>query len=130
MLHFLKNIWRYRRELWNDHNWDGESIIPFIERKLKLLHEELSGPRAIAIHTQQEFRRLKTAIEYARRINNPDQYMDRMPDRPKGKRCFEADTPEDVKAMMPIVKAISDLEKRDWDGLWDTLKKYTKTWWD
>lgn len=130
LLRFFHNIWVYRHELWNDRHWDEAYLVAFVERKLKLMHEELSDPnKSMAIHTQKELRRLATAAEYAKRIND-NNYYDRMPNLASGDWLKRLNDPKSSREMSRICKDITDLENRDWNGLWDTIKKYGRTWWD
>lgn len=116
LLKFFHNVWVYRHELWNDRHWDEAYLVAFVGRKLTLMHDELSDPnKSMAIHTQKELRRLKIAAEYARRIHSDHYYQD---------TYWNAETPE------RRWKTIVALEERDWNGLWDTIKKYGRTWWD
>jgi hypothetical protein len=116
LLRFFKNIWVYRRELWGDRHWDEAFLVAFVERKLRLMHAELSDPnKSMAIHTKKELRRLKIAAEYARRITGDHYYSDTF---------WRQSSPE------TRWKDVLILETRDWNGLWDTIKKYGRTWWD
>lgn len=131
MINFIRNIWRYRNELYHDQQWDEGYLVHLIERKLRLMHEFLSSDRAVAQHTVKELRRLQIAIECARRINEPGLYMDRYPHSPDQPR-WPMPAPDSLlgKAQLKASLEIAELEKRDWNLLWDTIKRYGQRWWD
>lgn len=131
MINFFRNVWRYRKELYYDQQWDQGYLVILVERKLRLLYECLSGPNMMGLHSQTELRRLQVAIECARRVNEPGIYMDRYPVSPNLDLIFGHDPKDPIrKAQRQASLEIHELEQRDWNLLWDTIKRYGQGWWD
>jgi hypothetical protein len=72
---FLKNIWIYRKFLWNDRWWDDYYIFFMLREKLKadVIRYEKYG---IHLYKQDQIDKMKLCVKLLNRIIN-DEYLDR-----------------------------------------------------
>ena len=136
----ISNLWYYRKVIWQDRWWDHAFMVEIVERTLARHYDGLADPkRAIAEHTPKELRKLKTAHLLAKRLVDCvhcDKAGHDLIEAKYGKHTIDKffdrslQTKEEMRAWERWAIHSNDLEKQDWNMLWDLIKKYGQHWWD
>ena len=141
--HFLKNIWRFRKELWSHAWWDYRFTLNMLERSLTIMVNklELEG-------IEEDGSRMKKVIKIRRALellkNSREQNfigraeleLGELPDRPFEFEKMEDgnyllvdnDTPAERKHAQRIFKRARQIEEKEWKELWGIFKGTYKTW--
>jgi hypothetical protein len=140
MIRFIKNIWFFRKELWNHVNNDYSSSLMIFKRSLELMSSYMEKNYTESFIVQKRVSKMKTAIELINRIENEDYFklaLEKIHDEFKSSPAYKEEitfgrssvTNEDInKATVLGVR----LEENDWVNLWTILKdnRYgLRTWW-
>jgi hypothetical protein len=143
--HFLKNIWRFRKELWSHDWWDYRFTLNMLERSLTIMVNklELEG-------IEEDFSRMKK-VDNIRRVlellkNSREQnFVDRaelelgelphnlfeFEDMGDGShRLIDNDTPAERKLAKRIYKRARQIEEKEWKELWKIVDGDLRGWWD
>lgn len=154
---FIKNIWRFRRELWKHRWWDYCFTLMLLKKSLEIQEE---GMRTKGWEEQtsldKKLARMRRVIELLQN-NIEDNFIDRaeaefgklylsdlkFEETGNGTYALVNEDTEDQKAHNKMVfKKAHDLEEKEWKEIWDTLKgkKYKdykdydgsdlRSWWD
>ena len=135
----VSNLWYYRRVIWQDQWWDHAFMVSIMERVLARHYAGLSDPRAMAEHPPKELRRMKTAQLLAKRLVDcvhcdraGHDYLEAKYGEHTLEKMFgqEHEGKEEREAWSRWAVHSDELEKQDWDMLWDIIKKYAQRWWD
>jgi len=156
---FFKNIWRFRKELYNHQWWDYRFTLEMLYRSLSIMvvklekdgnEEDISRGKKVA--------KIKRALELLKHKLDDD-YVDRaevelgeLSYKPirfepvEGKEglysIVDDDTPAERKHAKKVYKRARDIEEMEWKELWDIFKgkKFTtfekfdgsdlRGWWD
>ncbi len=152
---FLKNIWRFRRELWNHQWWDYRYNLEMLYRSLSITYkgikerghevDETREPKVKAMGRALELLKHKLDDDYVGRaqaelgpLSNLDWEVD------EEGVLFDRDTPEQKKHNRKVFKRANEIEQKEWKELWDIIKgtKFSKrydieydgtdmrAWWD
>lgn len=134
---FIKNIWRFRRELWSHRWWDYHFTLKMLKRSLEIQEggTRLRGMEA-SESLDKKLVKMKRAIEL---LENKieDNYIDRTEDV-HGKLVMkewkfeesengsyvlvDEDTEDEKKHNRMIFKKAHDLEEKEWAELWEIIK--------
>ncbi len=152
---FLKNIWRFRRELWNHQWWDYRFNLEMLYRSLSITYEgmkergmevsETREPKVKAMGRALELLKYKLDDNYVERAEaelGPLSSWDWEVDE-EGV-LVDRDTPEQKKHNRKVFKRANEIEQKEWKELWDIIKgtKFSKrydieydgtdmrAWWD
>ena len=134
---FIKNIWRFRRELWVHRWWDYHFTLKMMKKSLEI---QEGGTRLKGIESSESLNKklvkMKRAIEL---LENKieDNYIDRIEDA-NGKLVMkewkfedsengsyvlvDEDTEDEKKHNRMIFKKAYDLEEKEWAELWEIIK--------
>jgi hypothetical protein len=142
---FFKNIWRYRKPLWNHYWFDHHSSLIFLEVSLTHISDnvekrgnEVDGPRLKKVAA------MRRVVELIKNYNE-DNYIDMaekelgelilhdwefeyVPDKPGFSQLVDNDTDEERVHNRKVFDRAREIEKQEWDELFLILKgqDYTK----
>lgn len=152
---FFKNIWRFRKELYNHQWWDYRFTLNMLERSLTIMEKGMSERGMEVSETREpKVKSMRRALELLRN-NREDNYIERAEAElgPLSNLEFELDedgalidrdTPEQKEHNRKVFKRAREIEDSEWKELWDIFKgtknskKYGKNydgtdmrcWWD
>jgi len=142
---FFKNIWRFRKELYNHQWWDYHFTLEMIYRSLTIMVNklELEGieeddsrmKKVGKIYRALELIKHKLDDDY---VNRAEMELGEISYRPlrfepvKGKEGLysieDDDTPEERKHTSKVFKRAKEIEEVEWKELWEIFKgtKFSK----
>jgi hypothetical protein len=153
---FVKNIWRFRKELWDHQWWDYRYTLIMMERSLTIMEKGLSERGSEVSETREpKIKSIRRALELLRN-NREDNYLERAEVElgPISRSDWELDgegvlidrdTPEEKQHNRKVFERARKLEEKEWKELWQIIKgtKYSTTfygdkydgtdmrsWWD
>jgi hypothetical protein len=156
---FFKNIWRFRKELYNHQWWDYRFTLNMFERSLTIMEQGMSTKGwEIGETREPKVRAMRRAIELLKN-NKEDNYIQRaeaelgplvMHDwefqevENGNHRLVDKDTPEEKEHNRRVFARAREIENAEWKELWEIFKgsknskrygkKYDGTdmraWWD
>ena len=136
---FVKNVWRFRKPLFNYYWWDNHSMLQFVETSLVHMSDnlekygnEVDGPRMKKIIA------MRRAIELIRNYNE-DKYIEMaeselgevvhhpwefedVEDNPRCSRLVDNDTPEEKEHNRKVYNRSYEIEGQEWEELFKLLK--------
>ncbi len=154
---FIKNIWRFRRELWKHRWWDHDFTLMILKKSIEIQEE---GMRTKGWEEKRSLDRklikMKRVIELLQ--NQIDDNFIDMAEKELGQlnlsgfqfeetedgkyALVDEDTEEEKEHNRKVFKRAHDLEEKEWKEIWDILKgkKYKeykdydgsdlRSWWD
>jgi len=143
--HFLKNIWRFRKELWSHAWWDYRFTLNMLERSLTIMVNklELEGIEEDGSRMKKvaNIRRVLELLKNSREQNfidraelelgelphNPFEFEDM---RDGSHRLIDNDTPAERKLAQRIYKRARQIEEKEWKELWKIVDGDLRGWWD
>lgn len=154
---FIKNIWRFRRELWKHRWWDHAFTLMILKRSLEIQEEGMRTKGWEEKHSlHKKLTRMKRVIELLQNQID-DNFIDKaekelgqlnfsgfqFEETEDGKYALvDEDTEEEKEHNRKIFKRAHEIEEAEWKEIWDTLKgkKYKeykdydgsdlRSWWD
>jgi hypothetical protein len=144
---FIKNVWRFRRELWSHRWWDYRFTLEMLYRSLSIMvvklekdgiEEDVSrGKKVVKIKRTLELLKHKLDDDYIERTE--DEYGKLVMKEWKFEKSendsyllVDEDTEEEMKHNRMIFKKAHDLEHKEWIELWEIIKgkkyKHYKDW--
>ena len=152
---FVKNVWRFRRELWDHQWWDYRYTLNMMERSLTIMEKGISTKGIEADYSREpKVVAMRRALELLRN-NREDNFVERAEAElgPLSKWEFEVDengvvidrdTPEEKEHNRNVYKRAREIEDGEWKEMWEIFKgtknskKYDKkydgtdmrAWWD
>jgi hypothetical protein len=156
---FFKNVWRFRKELYNHQWWDYRFTLEMLYRSLSIMvvklekdgnEEDVSrGKKVAKIKRALELIKHKLDDDYVERAEVELGELSYKPIRfepVEGKEglysMVDDDTPAERKHAKKVYKRARDIEETEWKELWDIFKgkKFTtfekfdvsdlRGWWD
>ena len=156
---FFKNIWRFRKELYNHQWWDYRFTLEMLYRSLSIMVEKLEtdgieedgsrGRKVQKIKRALELLKHKLDDDYVERAEGELGELSRNPiefEPVEGKEglysMVDNDTPAQRKHTRKVYKRAHDMEETEWSELWNIFKgtKFTtmekfdgsdlRGWWD
>ena len=144
---FFKNVWRFRKELYNHQWWDYRYTLEMLYRSLSIMvvklekdgiEEDVSRMKKVAkIKRALELLKHKLDDDYVERAekelgelySNPWEFE---PTEDGNYRLIDNDTKDEKEHNSKVFKLAHKLEDKEWIELWNILKgtKYSKTWGD
>jgi hypothetical protein len=156
---FFKNVWRFRKELYNHQWWDYRYTLEMMYRSLSIMvvklekdgiEEDVSrGKKVAKIKRALKLLKHKLDDDY---IERAELELGELSNRPldfepvEGKeglyRMVDNDTPAEKKHATNVYKRARVIEEKEWKELWDIFKgkKFTTSekfdgsdlrgWWD
>ena len=156
---FIKNVWRFRKELYSHQWWDYRFTLNILERSLTILEAGMSTKGMEVSETREpKVKQMRRALELLK--NNKEQnYIDRA-EAELGElkladwlfeetedglhRLIDTETKKDKAHNRRVFKRAAAIEKAEWNELWDIFKgtknshkfgpefdgKDMRGWWD
>ena len=123
---FFKNVWTFRKALWNHHWFDHHGTLMFLETGL------IDGPRLKKVAA------MRRVIELIKNYNE-DKYIDMaetelgelvlhdwefesVPDKPEYSQLVDKDTPEEKEHNRKVFARAREIQKQEWNELFEILK--------
>ena len=155
ILLFVKNVWRFRRELWDHQWWDYRFTLNMFERSLTIMEKGMSTKGMEVSETREpKVVAMRRALELLRN-NKEDNFVQRAEaelgpisrwewETDEDGVLIDRDTPEQKKHNRAVFKRAREIEDNEWKELWEIFKgtrnskKYDKkydgtdmrSWWD
>jgi len=137
---FFKNIWKFRTALWNHHWWDYSGTLEFIEIGINDMAKNISI-KGIEVNSSRmkKVTKMRRVVEILRNIRE-DRYFDIVEtemgrglngfnydftpseDYPGYFEMVDNDTEEEQDFKHRYFDRMRELEKKEWDELWNLLK--------
>jgi hypothetical protein len=136
---FFKNVWTFRKALWNHHWFDHHGTLMFLETGLTHISDtvekygnEIDGPRLKKVVA------MRRVIELIKNYNE-DKYIDMaetelgelvlhdlefesVPDKPEYSQLVDKNTPEEKEHNRKVFDRAREIEEQEWDELFKILK--------
>lgn len=157
--HFFKkvrslfhNIWKFRKILWRDRDWDQGFFYELLEFKLRSIHKYFSSDAPVSLCSQRKkYRRnILVCAELVKRIREENYFKyyyrdvdcswdanwEIDPEKPTRYRMKEKTKEQGPKSYWGYIeqKQLNEIEKQmkkqDQDLLFKLLTKHLDTWWD
>jgi hypothetical protein len=143
--HFLKNIWRFRKELWSHAWWDYRFTLNMLERSLTIMEKGMSEKGIEVSETREpKVMKMRRALELLKNsrednfIDRAEQELGELPHNPfafedmgdGSHRLIDNDTPAERKLAQRIYKRAREIEEKEWKELWKIVDKDLRGWWD
>ena len=143
---FLKNIWTFRKELWEHRWWDYRFTLNLFERSLQVQEKGMSIKGMEVSETREP--KLKAMRRVLELLNNnrEDNYIERaeqeLGEIQNSGGWFEdiEDTPAQKKHNRKVFVRARQIEQQEWKELWSLLEGTKKSkeydgsdirgWWD
>jgi hypothetical protein len=152
---FVKNVWRFRSELWNHQWWDYRYTLNIMERSLTIMERGMSTKGMEVSETREpKVKSMKRVLELLRN-NREDNFVERAEvelgplskwdwELDENGMLVDRDTPEQKEHNRNVFKRAREIEDSEWKELWEIFKgtrnskKYGKkydgtdmrAWWD
>ncbi len=140
---FFKNVWRFRKELWNHQWWDYRYNLEILYRSLSITYKGISERGIEADYSREpKVKAMKRALELLKHKLDDD-YIKRAEaelgplsdwewETDENGVLIDRDTPEQKKHNRAVFKLAMDIENKEWKEMWDILKgsKYSKSYSD
>lgn len=142
---FFKNIWRFRKSLWNHYWFDHHATLMFLETGLKHISDNVEKHgNEIDESRLKKVDAMRRVIQLIQNYNN-DSYIEMaekeigelvihdwdfepVPDRPDLSRLVDNDTEEEKEHNSKVFTRAREIEEQEWSELFEILKgqDYTK----
>ena len=129
MKNFIKNIWNFRKFLWENRWWDYSFIFFMLREKLKI-DVKYYKRHSINKYACDQIKRMNLCIKVLNRILEHDYTENAL-------SFFEKDYPDwhrtknyDKKRFVKCLQQEERQQKQDIEYLFKLLTKYIRTWWD
>lgn len=157
---FFKNIWRFRRELWEHQWWDYRYTLNMMERSLTIMEKGISERGIEADYSREpKVQAMRRALELLRN-NNDCNYAINKAEAELGEliihdwefedlgdgtsRLIDRETKKEKNHNRKVFKRAKEIEDQEWKELWEIFKgtknskKYgidydgtdMRSWWD
>jgi hypothetical protein len=144
---FFKNIWRFRKELYNHQWWDYRFTLEMLYRSLSIMEKGMSEKGIEVTETRDvKVQKMRRALEllkhkldddYIQRAEVELGELNRNPiefEPIEGKeglyRLVDNDTPAEKKHARNVYKRARVIEEKEWKELWDIFKGKKFTTWE
>jgi len=142
---FFKNVWRFRKELYNHQWWDYRYTLEMLYRSLSIMEKGMSekgievaetrNVKLIKMRRALELLKHKLDDDYIERaelelgaINHSEFEFEKTEDG--NYRLIDNDTEEDKKHARKVYKRARVIEDKEWKELWDIFKGRKFTTWE
>jgi hypothetical protein len=142
---FFKNVWRFRKELYNHQWWDYRFHLEMMYRSLSIMEKGMSDKgmevaetrnvKLIMMRRALELLKHKLDDDYIERaelelgkINHSEFEFEETEDG--NYRLIDNDTEEDKKHARKVYKRARVMEEKEWSELWNIFKGSKFTTWE
>jgi hypothetical protein len=157
--HFLKNIWRFRKELWSHAWWDYRFTLNMLERSLTIMEKGMSEKGIEVSETREpKVKKMQRALELLKN-SREDNFVDRAEQElgelklsewqfelleNGNRRLIDDESEGDKEHNRKVYQRATQIENDEWNEMWEIFKgtKYSKKygkkydgtdlrgWWD
>jgi hypothetical protein len=144
---FFKNIWRFRKELYNHQWWDYRFTLEMLYRSLSIMEKGMSEKGIEVTETRDvKVQKMRRALEllkhkldddYIQRaelelgeINRSEFDFEPVEGKEGFYRMIDNDTPAEKKHARNVYKRARVIEETEWKELWDIYKGKKFTTWE
>jgi hypothetical protein len=157
--HFLKNIWRFRKELWSHAWWDYRFTLNILERSLTIMEKGMSEKGIEVSETREpKVKKMQRALELLKN-SREDNFVDRAEQElgelklsewqfelleNGNRRLIDDESEGDKEHNRKVYQRATQIENDEWNEMWEIFKgtKYSKKygkkydgtdlrgWWD
>ena len=144
---FFKNVWRFRKELYNHQWWDYRFHLEMMYRSLSIMEKGMSEKGIEVTETRDvKVQKMRRALEllkhkldddYVERAESELGELSRNPidfELIEGKeglyRLVDNDTPAEKRHARKVYKRARVIEETEWKELWDIFKGRKFTTWE
>jgi hypothetical protein len=143
--HFLKNIWRFRKELWSHAWWDYRFTLNMLERSLTIMEKGMSE-KGMEVSESREPKVMKMcrALELLKN-SREDNFIDRA-EQELGElklsewqfellengnhKLIDDESEKDKKHNRKVYQRARQIEEKEWKELWKIVDGDLRGWWD
>jgi hypothetical protein len=136
---FFKNIWRFRKALWNHYWFDHHGTLMFLETGLSHISDNVEKyGNEIDESRLKKIDAMRRTVQIIQNYNN-DSYIEMaekelgeivlrdwefepVPDRPNLSRLVDNETEEERTHNKKIYERASEIEEQEWNELFELLK--------
>jgi hypothetical protein len=136
---FVKNVWRFRNELWDHQWWDYRFTLNMLERSLTIMEDGMASKGWEVRETREpKVKAMRRALELLKN-NREDNYTERaeaelgplvmhewefeeVPDKPHLSMLVDKDTPEEKEHNRRVFARAREIEQAEWKELWEIFK--------
>ena len=157
--HFLKNIWRFRKELWSHAWWDYRFTLNMLERSLTIMEKGMSEKGIEVSETREpKVMKMRRALELLKN-SREDNFVERAEQElgelklsewqfelleNGNRRLIDDESEGDKEHNRKVYQRATQIENDEWNEMWEIFKgtKYSKKygkkydgtdlrgWWD
>ena len=143
--HFLKNIWRFRKELWSYDWWDYRFTLNMLERSLTIMEKGMSEKgMEVSESREPKVMKMRRALELLKN-SRKDNFIDRAEQElgelklsewqfellENGNHKLIDDESESDKAHNhKVYQRARQIEEKEWKELWKIVNGDLRGWWD
>lgn len=141
--HFLANIWRFRKELWNHDWWDYHFTLQMLYRSISIMEKGMHNTLEVRETRDKKIKKMQRLLYLLdNKIN--DRYID-IAEKELGSELIlhewefkkidkidsngeplyeliDKDTPEEKETNKKIFDSAREIEEEQWNEIWDILK--------
>jgi hypothetical protein len=136
---FIKNVWRFRKPLWNHYWWDHHAILRFMEIGFDQMAEKTEKyGNEVDVSRLKKVKAMKRAAELIRNYNE-DRYIEmaeaelgeivhhpwvfeEIPDKPGFSQLKDQDTEEEKIHNRKVFDRAREIQEAEWNELWTLVK--------
>lgn len=128
---FFKNIWRFRKELYNHQWWDYRYTLEMLHRSLVIMEAKMHAGIEVRESRDKKIAKMQRAIQILKNIID-DNYIE-MAEAELGEMVYheiefekvgdnfklvDKDTPEEKEHKRKVYSRASEIEEQEWKELW------------
>ena len=135
---FLKNVWKFRQELWSHRWWDYSFTLQMIQRSLIIMEKGMHGGMEIPETRDKKIAKMQRAIQILDNIIE-NKYIDMAEEelgpiyytqldfapvegKPDLFQLVDNDTPEEKSHNSKVYKRSDEIETQEWKELWEIFQ--------
>jgi hypothetical protein len=143
--HFLKNIWRFRKELWSYDWWDYRFTLNMLERSLTIMEKGMSEKGMEVSETREpKVMKMRRALELLKN-SREDNFIDRA-EQELGElklsewqfellengnhKLIDDESEQDKQHNHKVYQRARQIEEKEWKELWKIVNGDLRGWWD
>jgi len=143
--HFLKNIWRFRKELWSYDWWDYRFTLNMLERSLTIMEKGMSEKgMEVSESREPKVMKMRRALELLKN-SREDNFIDRA-EQELGElklsewqfellengnhKLIDDESEQDKQHNHKVYQRARKIEEKEWKELWKIVNGDLRGWWD
>jgi len=136
--HFFKNIYLFRKNLWNHRWWDYRFTLDLMKTSLEIMEKGMHNGLEVHESRDKKIAKMQRVIQILDNIQK-DSYIEMaeselgdlvmrdwefedIPDKPGFSRLVDNETEAEKKHNRRVFSRARKLEESEWNELWDILK--------